>query len=87
MAISITNQNKSEFISDLKMAALNHNKNRRNQKIREATENFIARCLHGEHEVKIDFLCKQFENVNLKIDPKELKKLEKLNKEGGVIHR
>jgi hypothetical protein len=60
------------------MAALNHMKNRKSQKAREGLEDFIARCLDGGTSVQIDVVLEMFESMDMEIDEKDLKKMEKL---------
>ena len=57
------------------MAAVNHIKNRRAQRMRDVFEDFVARCLDGEDHVKVDVLLEMFENC---FDEKELEKLNVL---------
>ena len=54
------------------MAAVNHIKNRRSQKMRDVFEGFVARCLDGEDHVQLDAFLEMFENC---FDEKELEKL------------
>ena len=72
------------------MAALSAVKNRKSQKLREGFEDFLARCVErseGRSEVKIDFVLEMLENMDVKIDAKELKKLDKLGDKNRKISR
>ena len=72
------------------MAALSAVKNRKSQKLREGFEDFLARCVErseGRSEVKIDFVLEMLENMDIKIDAKELKKLDKLGDKNRKISR
>ena len=72
------------------MAALSAVRNRKSQKLREGFDDFLARCLdrsEEKSEVELDFVLEQFENLDVKIDDKELKKLEKLGNKKGKISR
>ena len=72
------------------MAALSAVRNRKSQKLREGFDDFLARCLdrsEEKNEVELDFVLEQFENLDVKIDEKELKKLEKLGNKKRKISR
>ena len=72
------------------MAALSAVRNRKSQKLREGFDDFLARCLdrsEEKSEVELDFVLEQFENLDVKIDDKELKKLEKLGNKNRKISR
>ena len=69
------------------MAALSHVKNRKSQKIREGFDDFIARCLDGGTVVRLDAVIEMFENMNIKLDAKDLKKMEKLADKDRIIQR
>ena len=72
------------------MAALSAVRNRKSQKLREGFDDFLARCLdrsEEKNEVELDFVLEQFENLDVKIDDKELKKLEKLGNKKRKISR
>ena len=69
------------------MAALNHMKNRKLQKTRDGYEDFIARCLDGGTVVKIDFVKEVFENMDVTLEEKDVKEMEKLATKDRVIPR
>ena len=63
------------------MAALSAVKNRKSQKLREGFEDLLARCVErseDRNEVELDFVLGLLENLDITIDEKEQKKLEKL---------
>ena len=60
------------------MAAVNYIKNRRNQKMREGLDHFVARCLDSEENVKIERVVEIFDATNHVIDEKEMEKLSSI---------
>ena len=63
------------------MAALSAIRNRKSQKLREGFEDLLARCVErseDRNEVELDFVLGLFQNLDITIDEKEQKKLEKL---------
>ena len=63
------------------MAALSAIRNRKSQKLREGFEDLLARCVErseARNEVELDFVLGLFQNLDITIDEKEQKKLEKL---------
>ena len=65
----------------LQMAALSAIRNRKSQKLREGFEDFLARCVERSderNEVELEFVMDTFENLDIKIEEKELTKLDKL---------
>ena len=63
------------------MAALSAIRNRKSQKLREGFEDFLARCVERSderNEVELEFVMDTFENLDIKIEEKELTKLDKL---------
>ena len=63
------------------MAAFSAVRNRKSQKLREGFNDFLARCVERSEqksEVELDFVLEMMKNSDIKIEEKELKKLEKL---------
>ena len=63
------------------MAAFSAVRNRKSQKLREGFDDFLARCVERSEqksEVELDFVLEMMKNSDIKIEEKELKKLEKL---------
>ena len=72
------------------MAALSAVRNRKSQKLREGFEDFLARCVErsdGKNEVELDFVLELLANLDVKMDEKELRKLEKLADKNRKITR
>ena len=72
------------------MAAFSAVRNRRNQKLREGFEDFLARCVEGSEgrsEVQLDFVLKMLENHDITIEAKELKILKILGGKNRKIYR
>ena len=69
------------------MAALNHMKNRKLQKTRDGYEDFIARCLDGGTAVRIDLVKEVFENMDVTLEEKDVKEMEKLAKKDRSVPR
>ena len=69
------------------MAAVNHIRNRRNQRMRDALEAFIARSLKGEDTVELDNLLEVFENSGNSLDEKEHSKLKALSNSDNKISK
>ena len=56
-------------------------RNRKSQKLREGFDDFLARCVERSEQkskVELDFVLEMMKNSDIKIEEKELKKLEKL---------
>ena len=73
-----------------KMAALSIIKNKKSQRLREGFDDLMIRCVDGGAggtEVELDHVAEIFENMNIKIDAKELQKMEKLAGENKKIPR
>ena len=66
------------------MAAVNHIRNRRSQRMRDVFEDFVARCLDGGHEVNVDHLLQMFDSTNSNFDAKEVAKIREIA--GGDEH-
>ena len=72
------------------MAAFSAVRNRRNQKLREGFEDFLARCVEGyegRSEVQLDFVLKMLENHDITVEAKELKILKILGGKNRKISR
>lgn len=66
------------------MAAVNHIRNRRSQRMRDVFEDFVARCLNGGDEVDIDYLLEMIDSSNNSFDEKEVTKIREIA--GGDKH-
>ena len=69
------------------MAAVNFIKNRRCQRERAERgrfDQFVARCLDGDDEVRMERLVEIFENINCVIDEKEMENLSSIAKEDRI---
>ena len=65
-------------------------RNRKSQKLREGFNDFLARCVERSEqksEVELDFVLEMMKNSDIKIEEKELKKLEKLGDKERKISR
>ena len=65
-------------------------RNRKSQKLREGFDDFLARCVERskqKSEVELDFVLEMMKNSDIKIEEKELKKLEKLGDKERKISR
>ena len=60
------------------MAAVNHIRNRRSQRMRDVFEDFVARCLNGGDEVEIDHLLEMIDSTNNNFDEKEVTKIREI---------
>ena len=72
------------------MAALSAIKNRNNQKLREGFESFLSKCLEKseeKNEVDVNYVLQTLEDASIKIDKKELVKLQKVSNAKGKISR
>ena len=72
------------------MAAFSAVRNRKSQKLREGFDDFLARCVERSEqksEVELDFVLEMMKNSDIKIEEKELKKLEKLGDKERKISR
>ena len=69
------------------MAALNHMRNRKSQRTRDGYEDFIARCLDGGTDVKIEVVLGIFENAKIEMDGKDLQNMVKLANKNKLIQR
>ena len=72
------------------MAALSAMRNRKSQKLREGFDDFLARCVERSeerNEVELDFVLDTFENLDIKMEEKELKKMEKLTDKNKKMSR
>ena len=72
------------------MAAFSAVRNRKSQKLREGFDDFLARCVERskqKSEVELDFVLEMMKNSDIKIEEKELKKLEKLGDKERKISR
>ena len=72
------------------MAAFSAVRNRRNQKLREGFENFLARCLEnsgGRREVELDVVINMLDENDVAIEQKELTILERLGGKNRKISR
>ena len=75
---------------NLQMAAFSAVRNRKSQKLREGFDDFLARCVERsdqKSEVELDFVLEMMKNSDIKIEEKELKKLEKLGDKERKISR
>ena len=72
------------------MAALSAIRNNKSQKLREWFEDLLARCVERSeerNEVQLDFVLDTFENLDIKMEEKELIKLEKIADRNMKISR
>jgi len=74
------------------MAVFSALKNKKNQKMREGIEDLAIKCSEPinekeEPQIQIDLLVKQFDSFNIKLNEKELSKLEKLSNDDGSISK
>ena len=72
------------------MAALSVLRNRNNQKLREGFEDFLARCSEkSENKNEIDkiFVMESLEKLDVKMDPREREKLQKISNERNKVKR
>ena len=75
---------------NFQMAAFSAVRNRKSQKLREGFDDFLARCVERSEqksEVELDFVLEMMKNSDIKIEEKELKKLEKLGDKERKISR
>ena len=76
------------YVTD--MAAFSAVRNRKNQKLREGFEDFLSRCVEKskhKNEVELDFLLVTLNDSDIKIDQKELTKLDNLANKNRIICR
>ena len=72
------------------MAALSVLRNRNNQKLREGFEDFLARCSEkSENKNEIDkiFVMESLEKLDVKMDPREREKLQRISNERNKVKR
>ena len=72
------------------MAVFSAVRNRRSQKLREGFEDFMARCVESseqKNEVDLDFVLEMMKKNDVKIEEKEMKKIEKLANKKRKITR
>ena len=72
------------------MAAFSAVRNHKSQKLREGFDDFLARCVERSEQkskVELDFVLEMMKNSDIKIEEKELKKLEKLGDKERKISR
>ena len=72
------------------MAVFSAVRNRRSQKLREGFEDFMARCVETseqKNEVDLDFVLEMMKKNDVKIEEKEMKKIEKLANKKRKITR
>ena len=72
------------------MAALSALRNRNSQKMREGFESFLAKCVESSEnksEVDLSFVVKTMEDNNIKLEQKELSRLEKICDNNNKINR
>ena len=72
------------------MAVFSAVRNRRSQKLREGFEDFMARCVESseqKNEVDLDFVLEMTKKNDVKIEGKEMKKIEKLANKKRKITR
>ena len=72
------------------MAALSVLRNRNNQKLREGSEDFLARCSEkSENKNEIDkiFVMESLEKLDVKMDPREREKLQRISNERNKVKR
>ena len=65
-------------------------RNRKSQKLREGFNDLLARCVERSEqksEVELDFVLEMMKNSDIKIEEKELKKLEQLGDKERKISR
>ena len=75
---------------NFQMAAFSAVRNRKSQKLREGFDDFLARCVERsdqKSEVELDFVLEMMKNSDIKIEDKELRKLEKLGDKERKICR
>ena len=75
---------------NFQMASFSAVRNRKSQKLREGFDDFLARCVERSDqktEVELDFVLEMMKNSDIKIEEKELKKLEKLGDKERKISR
>merc|ERR1711988_6595 len=73
-----------------RMAALSVLRNRNNQKLREGFEDFLARCSEkSENKNEIDkiFVMESLEKLDVKMDPREREKLQRISNEKNKVKR
>ena len=72
------------------MAAFCAVRNRKNQKLRDGFNDFLARCLEkseGKNKVELCFVLDTLNTNDIKIEEKELNKLKGLADKNGTISR
>ena len=72
------------------MAVFSAVRNRRSQKLREGFEDFMARCVESseqKNDVDLDFVLDMMKKNDVKIEEKEMKKIEKLANKKRKITR
>ena len=72
------------------MAALSALRNRNSQKLREGFEDFLARCVEkSENKNEIDkiFVMESLEKLDVKMDPREREKLQRISNERNKVKR
>ena len=81
------------FCSDdflIQMAALSALRNRNSQKMREGFESFLAKCVESSenrNEVDLIYVVNTMEENNIKLEPKETSRLEKICDNHNKINR
>ena len=72
------------------MAALSALRNRNNQKLREGFEDFLARCVEkseNKNEIDKNFVMESLEKLDVKMDPREREKLQRISNERNKVKR
>ena len=76
--------------SPVQMAALSALRNRNSQKMREGFESFLAKCVESSNnksEVDLSYIVRTMEENNIKLDQKEILRLEKICDNHNKINR
>ena len=76
--------------SPVQMAALSALRNRNSQKMREGFESFLAKCVESSNnksEVDLSYIVRTMEENNIKLDQKEISRLEKICDNNNKINR
>ena len=74
----------------VQMAALSALRNRNSQKMREGFESFLAKCVESSNnksEVDLSYIVRTMEENNIKLDQKEISRLEKICDNNNKINR
>ena len=74
----------------VQMAALSALRNRNSQKMREGFESFLAKCVESSNnksEVDLSYVVRTMEENNIKLDQKEISRLEKICDNNNKINR